>query len=510
MTTPDVTIVVPAYNVGRYVAACLDSLIAQSAWQRCRVVVINDGSTDDTRRILEDYVSGPQIDVVDQPNAGPGAGAARNHGLDLVDTEYVLFLDGDDELTTDAVGLLVGALDESGLDLAIGATEQFPIGRRWLWSKYFQPGRIDRVRIEEVPQLVHDARTCNKLYRTAPLVASGLRFAEGIHHQDTVVNVPAMLRNPEFMLVGEAVHRYRKRAEGGSVMDSHYTRVGNFWDHLQVVENLVEMLPEFDNSRRLLMCEFIARSFQGFAWRAPTILPDDELRVFFERSQRVVERVPIQSIETATRDALERAAYVTMLENDFDSFLSLDELIAQLHAHGGHLYLAIPTQDENLRALIQTGNTRAWLDRPTIRNRVLYMRLRLRIRGAQRLDHALERIELRILMAETEHSRRQLQLEPTDEPAVFAAEVKLPLPALRSARYRFRLRFGTSTGACDRWVRRPVIEGGRIAPPEFARGNLRQVELMSADNVAELVITEHPLVVMKHRALRAKTTKPRH
>jgi len=496
-----VTVVVPAYNVERYLGACLDSVLGQTAWPRCRVMVVDDGSTDGTSAVARRYEDGDRVRVVHQPNGGPGAGAARNHGLDLVDTEYVIFLDGDDELTPHAIELLARSLDDSGLDLAVGATEQFPEERTWPWSTYFAPGRVERVRIEQLPQLVHDARTCNKLYRTAPLVASGLRFAEGIHHQDTVVNVPAMLRNPEFMLIGDVVHRYRKRAEGGSVMDSHFTRIENFWDHLQVIETLAAMSPDIAESRRPLLATFIARSFQGFAWRAPQSLPQDRLREFFDRTSAVVRTLPVEAIEAGTRNALERAAYVAMLANDFASFASLDELTGRLEAHDGDLYLAVPCADRDLRELLRAGSTRAWIDQPTVVDQSLRLRTRLRIRGTKRLDTALERVVLHLLHSDGSKLRQRLVLTPTEDPAVFTAEVALPLSSLRPGSYRFRLWFHTPTGHAERWMRRPPPTDEVADQAESVRGRWRRITLETSGDVAELQVSDHPLLAARRRLL---------
>jgi glycosyltransferase involved in cell wall biosynthesis len=85
-----VTIVVPACNVERYLAECLDSVIVQTIWPVCRAIVVDDGSTGRTAAIANCYAAEhPSISAARQANAGPGAGAARNRGLDLLHTEFV-------------------------------------------------------------------------------------------------------------------------------------------------------------------------------------------------------------------------------------------------------------------------------------------------------------------------------------------------------------------------------------------------------------------------------------
>ena len=450
------TIVVPAFNVERYLSECLKSLVAQTVWADCRVLVVDDGSTDGTGRIAADFAVGyPTISVLTQDNAGPGAGAARNHGLDEVATEFVLFVDGDDELTPRAIERLRSGLLAEGLNLAVGATEQFPEPRRWIWSDYFVPGQVGAVSIEDVPLLAHDARTCNKLYRTSWLRAQGLRFAEGIHHQDTVVNVPAMLLAERFSLVGDVVHRYRKRAEGGSVMDSHFTRVGNFWDHLRVIEELDAMRPRFLPSREPLMQAFIARSFQGFSWRACDVLPSDRLEEFFRRAAAVIRTLDPDVIEEATRDAQERTAYVTMLEDDLGSFERLGELSRRVNASDGGLYLDVPTTTPETRRLLRTGSTMAIADGVSAARDGITVHLSFRMRGLRHPEVALKDMRLRgMVSGEVEVSAPVDWAEasgPVASGTAFFAWSKL-----KDREYVLRLHLRTPTGNFARWVRLPA------------------------------------------------------
>ena len=92
---PKVSVIVPIYNVEKYLAQCLDSLLAQTE-RGFRVVLVNDGSTDGSGQIARGYAEKyPELfTYYEQENKG--LGAARNAGLDLVETPYVNFLDSDD------------------------------------------------------------------------------------------------------------------------------------------------------------------------------------------------------------------------------------------------------------------------------------------------------------------------------------------------------------------------------------------------------------------------------
>ncbi len=89
---PSISVVVPLYNKARYVARCLDSILAQSH-RDFTLYLVNDGSTDSSPQIAATYLD-PRLKLINQSNAGPGS--ARNHGLRLAQSDYVAFLDGDD------------------------------------------------------------------------------------------------------------------------------------------------------------------------------------------------------------------------------------------------------------------------------------------------------------------------------------------------------------------------------------------------------------------------------
>lgn len=103
---PAVAVVVPAFNHGRFLAAALSSVLAQTV-PVSQLVVVDDGSSDDTPAVLDRY---PQLDRVRQENKGRPA--ARNVGLARVRGEYVAFLDADNELAPTFVERCLKALEE--------------------------------------------------------------------------------------------------------------------------------------------------------------------------------------------------------------------------------------------------------------------------------------------------------------------------------------------------------------------------------------------------------------
>ncbi|MEJ7795018.1 MAG: glycosyltransferase family 2 protein, partial [Nocardioides sp.] len=120
--SPRLSVVVPAYQVADWLADSLASVIDQS-FRDLEVVVVDDGSTDGTGELADRLAaSEPRVRVVHQPNAG--LGAARNVGVGHATGELLAFADSDDVVSPGAYERLVGSLDASGSDLAIGAVQR--------------------------------------------------------------------------------------------------------------------------------------------------------------------------------------------------------------------------------------------------------------------------------------------------------------------------------------------------------------------------------------------------
>lgn len=111
-----VSVIVPVYNVERYLKRCLDSLLNQE-YKNIQIIIIDDGSTDNSGRICDEYANRYEnIKVVHQTYNG--VSDARNKGVDASDGDYIMFLDGDDEADKKYVSLLYKTLKENDLDIA--------------------------------------------------------------------------------------------------------------------------------------------------------------------------------------------------------------------------------------------------------------------------------------------------------------------------------------------------------------------------------------------------------
>ena len=123
-----VSVVVPVYNVQKYLMRCYESIASQT-YDNWEAILVDDGSTDDSGKICDQIAEKDErITVVHKKNEG--LGLARNHGVSLCNGEYVLFLDSDDYIENDTIEFLLNLAVEYRCDLVIG-------------NKYYQGKAID-------------------------------------------------------------------------------------------------------------------------------------------------------------------------------------------------------------------------------------------------------------------------------------------------------------------------------------------------------------------------------
>lgn len=191
------TIVVPAYNVEKYIAACLESLIGQTKINH-KIIIVNDGSTDHTAEICEQYETKyPElITYIYQDNQG--LGDARNAGIKRADTPYICFLDSDDWLNIKYVEVLSDLIAE---------TDELPdiiFTLPWVFdsvTKRVNPWK-DKERFERIfeinnghslvqtnavkkPELYAlEVNACRKIYRTSFLRKKNFSFPSHLKWED--------------------------------------------------------------------------------------------------------------------------------------------------------------------------------------------------------------------------------------------------------------------------------------------------------------------------------------
>lgn len=187
---PLVSVIVPVYNVAPYLRCCLDSLCAQTL-QDIEIICVNDGSTDESPQILEEYASRDnRLRVIHQANGG--LSAARNAGLAVVQSPYIGFVDSDDWIAPQTYQIATEILlEDSELDFVCWGIRTGMISDgAWEGKEDWHPVDWDKLEIEgkvflsQKMKAYTRAYVWNKLYKTAIMQDKNIAFTEKQPYED--------------------------------------------------------------------------------------------------------------------------------------------------------------------------------------------------------------------------------------------------------------------------------------------------------------------------------------
>lgn len=205
-----VSVIVPVYNVEEYLRKCLDSLTNQTL-SDIEIICINDGSTDNSAVILQEYANKDnRIKVITQENAG--VSNARNNGLKIAKGEYIGFCDSDDYVDLDFYEILYTSAIKYSADIA--AADIIKI-RKNKFKKFlsFKDTVVcetyrEKLKICDVPDYSY---VWNKIYRTEALKESKLLFEEGKTYEDMIFSVQILLHLKWLVTVPDTNYYYMSR-----------------------------------------------------------------------------------------------------------------------------------------------------------------------------------------------------------------------------------------------------------------------------------------------------------
>jgi CDP-glycerol glycerophosphotransferase len=233
---PRISVVVPIYDVEAYLDDCLRSVVAQT-YADLEVVMVDDGSNDGSAAIAERHAEQDRrLRLIRQPNGG--LGHARNTGVRAATGDFLLFLDSDDRLPPDALELLLASLERTGSDFATGGVHRFATARTWpapFLRKTFMRRR-GRTHVTRFRWLLSDRMAQNKLWRRSFWDEHGLRFPEGVLHEDIPVVVPAHFRARSVDVVARPVYLWRVREDGAPSITQRRTELRTLHDRFAAVE----------------------------------------------------------------------------------------------------------------------------------------------------------------------------------------------------------------------------------------------------------------------------------
>lgn len=195
----DVTVVIPCYNYGQYVKEAIESTLSQTLLPK-RILIINDGSTDNTQQVIQEYKKHPLVEVINKKNSG--VIDTKNLGLSKSDTYWTIFFDADDVLYPKYIEKVVEHATETQSDVVYTDMELFGINEHAIFhANAYTPSRIIR------KNFIHNSSLLNtSLVKQAggykPIMKDGL--------EDWELYLSLAELGAKFAYVPEAIFKYRQ------------------------------------------------------------------------------------------------------------------------------------------------------------------------------------------------------------------------------------------------------------------------------------------------------------
>lgn len=299
-----ISIIVPVYNVENYLRDCLDSLVAQTFYD-IEIICINDSSTDNSAKILEEYASRDnRIRIINQPNQGPSV--ARNKGILEAKGEYIFFVDSDDRIEPNTCELLFNRIFETDADLV-------------LFSYYLDYGvnKVKNTRLEEQiknwrgnislsenPEVLSYTPfgVLGKFYRKDFIIDNKIFFIENLKYgEDAIFYMDVLLKNVKCNYLNEYLYYYRRN------ISNSLTAV-NKTDFKSFFQNRVSVLKQILSSNHNNKEQIFFHSLENFTRELITLWWSGyDFRV--KRDNFYIMKLMLKQYKRVKREFLKNAKY---------------------------------------------------------------------------------------------------------------------------------------------------------------------------------------------------------
>ena len=260
-----VSVIIPVYNVKNYLIRCLESIIRQS-YTNLEIICINDGSTDGSERILEEFSKkDDRIKIIHQENKG--LSAARNTGLDYVHGEYISFVDSDDYLSTDCYSLCIPLFKNDVDVIYFSANVVAELGGVKLKTDdyYYQVHHENKIKVSPAILKKENVAAWNKIYKTDIIKKNNLLFPVGLLYEDAEFYWKYMSFVDCAYFTKMPLYNYIRRPD--SIMSKTFAGSDRTIDHLKIMDHLFAFW--FGRSEFYVFVKMIgAALFEEYFWFA--------------------------------------------------------------------------------------------------------------------------------------------------------------------------------------------------------------------------------------------------
>lgn len=235
---PKISVVIPVYNVEKYLPQCIDSVLAQS-FEDYEVILVNDGSTDGSLAIAQQYERAHEkVKLISQENKG--LGGARNTGIQHASGEFICFIDSDDTIAPDTLATAVEAANRLNCDIAVFDIEYVDESG----AVTVQTGLDENLETFDLAShrsfLFCPPSACNKLFRRALFTENQILFPARVWFEDIRTVTKLYPHAAKICYIPKPFYRYLQRAD--SIM--HSAKVARNAEIMEALADVIDYYKE--------------------------------------------------------------------------------------------------------------------------------------------------------------------------------------------------------------------------------------------------------------------------
>ncbi|CCZ55612.1 putative uncharacterized protein [Clostridium sp. CAG:1219] len=271
------SVIIPVYNIEKYIKKCINSILEQS-YKNFEIIVVDDGSTDESN-LLINSINDNRIRIIKKNNGG--LSSARNEGIKYVTGDYIWFVDGDDYIEPDALNKLnIKILEENPEVLC------FYYYKEYEGKKIINADKIDWKNIIQYPLI--NTSACAKVFKTSYYIENKFLFPDGKIYEDLALIPFVLAKAKKVSLIDEPLYDYVYRKS--SIMNANNKFNPNRDDKFFAIDYLYNNFIKykiFDKYREEL--EYLAIKHLLITY-STEILPYNR-KIYYERCIRVLKKL---------------------------------------------------------------------------------------------------------------------------------------------------------------------------------------------------------------------------
>lgn len=280
----DLSIIVPVYNVEKYVGECLDSILNQKTKYKYELIIVNDGATDNSKQIVQNYTD-ERIVYIEQKNRG--LSGARNTGLNNAKGMYVLFVDSDDVLSDGAIEELMDAVTGKDADVSIGGYYMFSDGSDTKQYEYGEDTYIEK-NLDEI--IFNYGYAWGKVFKRE--LFNKVRFPEGKWYEDTIICSVIFRECKSMSKIRSCVYGYRQNPQGITRTARKSPKV---LDHLWVMEDAINQAHKCGLKDDEYLYGLAFNHLSSLLYRRISLMDKDVKREAFEVARGILRSIDFDS-----------------------------------------------------------------------------------------------------------------------------------------------------------------------------------------------------------------------